>query len=38
VNEEGWRIRNNDKLEKLMKEEDIVKYIRAQKDKMVETS
>jgi hypothetical protein len=28
--EEGWRIRNNDKLEKLMGGEDTFKYIRAQ--------
>jgi hypothetical protein len=30
---EGWRIRNNDELEKLMRREDIVKYIRAQRIK-----
>jgi hypothetical protein len=29
--EEGWSERNNDELEKLMTEEDIVKYIRAQR-------
>jgi hypothetical protein len=32
--EEGWRIRNNDKLEKLMREENVVKYIRAQRIKL----
>ena len=31
--EEGWRIRNNDELEKLMRGEDVVKYIRAQRIK-----
>jgi hypothetical protein len=31
--EEGWRIRNNDVLETLMRGEDIVKYIRAQRIK-----
>jgi hypothetical protein len=28
--EEGWRIINNDELEKVMRREDIVKYKRAQ--------
>jgi hypothetical protein len=28
--EEGWRVRNNDELEKLMRGEDRVKCIRAQ--------
>jgi hypothetical protein len=31
--EEGWRVRNNNEPEKLMRGEDIVKYIRAQKIK-----
>jgi hypothetical protein len=31
--EEGWRIRNNDELEKLVRGEYIVKYIRAQRIK-----
>ena len=31
--EEGWRIRNNDELEKLMRGEDVVKYLRAQRIK-----
>ena len=30
---EGWRIRSNYKLQKLIKGEDIVKYIRAQRIK-----
>jgi hypothetical protein len=29
-NEEGWRIGNNDELAKLMRGEDVVKYIRVQ--------
>jgi hypothetical protein len=29
--EEGWRIRNSDELKKLMRGNDIVKYIRAQR-------
>jgi hypothetical protein len=32
-NEEGWRMRSNDELEKLMRTEDAVKYIRAQRIK-----
>jgi hypothetical protein len=31
--EEGWRIRNNDELEKLMRGEDILKYVRAKRIK-----
>jgi hypothetical protein len=31
--EEGWRIRNIDELDKLMRGEDIFKYIRAQRVK-----
>ena len=31
--EEGWRIRNSDELEKLMRGEDVVKYITAQRIK-----
>lgn len=31
--EEGWRKRNDEKLEKLMRGEDIIKYIKAQKIK-----
>ena len=30
---EGWRIRSNNKLQKLIKGEDIVKYIKAQRIK-----
>jgi hypothetical protein len=34
VETEGWRVRNNDELEKLVRgEEDIFKYIRAQRIK-----
>jgi hypothetical protein len=35
--EEGRRITNNDEMEKLMRGEDIVKYIRAQMIKVVGT-
>jgi hypothetical protein len=31
--EEGWGIRNNEELEKLMRGEDIVKYVRIQRIK-----
>jgi hypothetical protein len=31
--EEGWRIRNNDELEKLLGGDDIAKYERAQRIK-----
>jgi hypothetical protein len=33
--EEGWRVRNNDELEKLMRGEDIVNYIKSTDDKVV---
>jgi hypothetical protein len=32
--EEGWRIKNNDELEKLMREEDLANYIRVQRIKL----
>jgi predicted methyltransferase MtxX (methanogen marker protein 4) len=32
--EEGWKIRNNDELEEVMRGEDTVKFIRAQRIKL----